>query len=292
VNNRFPVGQATEPHAITKEELEREERRKQLQREIAQSVTTDTPISPFIQRIDLSELKPNTTYEHNYISLRVESLNLKELHGDQRCMICRCSGLGAACPLSAISDSETQIKQESPSDLYLNVQLFNHYANDTIIKVDKIINIGKFKTGPTQSNFGQNISERDDTIDNSRYIGFDVIVNYENLQSPQSNNKTAPRPLIPFVSVTDMIEEPLEPYVETAPSPEVRLDGGDEKSKPDFEVNVRAGAGAVASTKAPKTEIDGTILDHDCKKIRLGSEGVASTASGRSTPHQTLTKTQ
>ena len=47
LNDRFPSRQASEqaPHAPTKEELEREERRKQLQREIAQSITKDLFIS-------------------------------------------------------------------------------------------------------------------------------------------------------------------------------------------------------------------------------------------------------
>lgn len=292
--HRYPISQSADsrqlPHVLTKEELEREERRKQLQREIAQSITKDTPMSPFIQRLDLNELKPETTYEHNYITLQVKSIEIGDQtsnnvnsvvspNSDRKCLNCKCFGVddGTLSPASPTS----QDLATTPSQIYLNVQLYNQYANDKLIKVDKIINVGKFKTGsPILGS-----SETDAKLDGIKHLGFDVIVNYDDSSSlgrnSGSNNRR--RPLIPFISVTDTIEKPIDPYVEMAPSPadssEVKPVGAIASDNDSLKVNVRAGTIAPPTAhKTPKVELEDVIVDHDSKRPKLGAASATTTS--------------
>lgn len=181
---------------VTKEDLERENRRKQLQREIAESITQDTMISPFMERIQASELEADSVYEENYISLKIKHVDHTN---EKKHLVCRCHTM--------------DIDEESPV-LYVNVHLHGDYASTSLLKNGKIINIGKFKTGParpTRGGGGDMIGDISEISDND-WVGFDVIVKYD--EQRKTSNLS---PLIPFVSITDMIEKPTEPFVEMAP---------------------------------------------------------------------------
>lgn len=191
------------PIVISKEELEQEERRKRLQREIAESITTDVMISPFIQRLELDELKADSVYDQNYITLKIKNVE-RYKQSNERHLVCKCCGT-----------------HDSMTKLYLNVHLFDEYASDSLVKAEKMINVAKFRTsGPTlvsdNNNDGGDRGGGDPGIN---WIGFDVIVKYDGKEP-----KAGHRPLIPFVSITDMIEKPTEPFVEMSPpSPIVEI---------------------------------------------------------------------
>lgn len=246
------------PLVVSIEELEREERRLQLQREIAQSITTDTMISPFIQRLELDQLKPNLVYAQNYITLKIKKIERKSQqhhhhhhnnsnnssnnHDGQaksRHLVCKCHEIGSD------SNSDT-------TNIHLNVHLFNEYADESLVKVDKIINIAKFRTGPaistttissssssspsslTPDNSNKQTSNEECFGDDSsvRWANFDVIVRYDDESASPSSLRSSPsvangggdgRPLIPFVTINDMIEKPTEPYVEMSPPSPISL---------------------------------------------------------------------
>lgn len=230
-------------NVMTKEDIEREERRKQLQRELSHSITTDKMISPFLQRLELDELKPSSIYEQNYITLRVNRVsvtkqqattnnnnNKNEDDSDNilgKHIVCSCSSIDDS--LLGPMDKDDILALEH-NKIHLNVHLFDEFANEKLIKVDKIMNIAKFKTGPAISELKSSSSspstEVTKTSDHCPNLNFDVIVKYDDsLSSLSSRSSTATitsdsnrkKPLIPYVCITDMIEEPTDPYVEMPP---------------------------------------------------------------------------
>lgn len=285
LNQSYGSATPSKSTVISKEEREREERRMLLHRDASQSITTDTLISPFMQRLRLDELKPDSVYEHNYITLRIKQVQLPD--ADCRLLCCTCSSVDHSLP-------EHRVK----------VRLHNDYADISKVKEGKIISIAKFKTGPligsishdddneiikltsssqadstatashdngsstttikpipsaqmygsgnaptvnttTNNNSSESSAtsgrtstsikaehgnqkstlerssidsdDKNHPLTSSLDVGheiktlpFNVIV----ASSGTSNNKSL---LIPFVSITDMIEQPTEPYVEMSP---------------------------------------------------------------------------
>lgn len=149
------------PAAVSKEEQELDERRMKLHRGVSESITSDTIISPFLERLELEDLEPDSVYEHNYITLRIKEV---EQSDDSKALNCVCSSTDGL-----------------PSGCRVNVCLHDEYANQSLVKPDKIISIAKFRTGP------------------SKPPCIDVIVKYE---EPQR---------VPFVTTTNMIEHLSDP---------------------------------------------------------------------------------
>lgn len=144
-NQRVASGapQANEkPTVVTKEELEQEERRLLQYRQIGNSITTNTMISPFMQRLQLDELDCNAVYEHNYITLKI--IEVKEYYKGQL-LLCYAKNADSICP-----------------DHYVNVRLHNEYANSELVKPGKILSIAKFRTGIPDTSV--DTSESDSTI--------------------------------------------------------------------------------------------------------------------------------
>lgn len=144
LNQHIAAGATLKPQVITKEEREREERRLLLHREISQSITTNTLMSPFIQRVQLDELQCDSVYEHNYITLKI-----KEVKKSTTGQLLLCLGQSA--------DTEC-------SNHCVNVRLHNEYADADLVKPGKILSIGKFRTGPTIATV-----ELDDEDSNSKH---------------------------------------------------------------------------------------------------------------------------
>lgn len=167
--------------------------RKALHRDSSQSITTNTIMSPFVQRIQLTELKPDSAYEHNYILLRIEKVEQSQSGG--RLLTCICQ---------STEDST------ATSDQSISVQLYGEYANTSLVKPGKIISIAKFRTGPAvDTGGGDGTVKMEEGGDEARVGGLDFSII---VASPSLSR----RPLIPFVSITDMIEQPTEPHVETS----------------------------------------------------------------------------
>lgn len=297
----------SKPNVITREEREQEEKRLLLHRDISESITTNIMISPFMQRLQIDELEPDSIYEHNYITLKIEEV---EQSHNRRLLSCSCVGV------------------ENHDTVYaITVKLHNEYADTDIVKEGKILSITKFRTSSLHSSYDEqggsesnrlsnhaqqatshNIankscmnsgklspsmatqSQEESTpvqipsptstsikIETHDYRGrpspsssvtpsdhefsshttprkpkceadktetghtillpFYIIVKYDELveRSTSNSNKGASlaiarsaspigsasvyrRPVIPFISVSDMIEQPIEPYVEICPS--------------------------------------------------------------------------
>lgn len=220
-----PAGGGVKPtNVVSKEELEREERHNKLQRDTAQSITTDTMISPFIQRIAIHELAPMKVYDQNYITLRIVKLGQKQQASSAndhmlRCLCCR-AGQNDEIECANIDG------EDDGSNFFIEVCLHGPYANESLLKPGKIINIAKFRTGPTSTTMKDDV----DNHDGVRWVPFNVIVKYEDSEQaslsttisggavPTASRKT---PLIPFVSINDVIEQPTEPYVR---NPDDQLD--------------------------------------------------------------------
>jgi hypothetical protein len=219
-------------NVLSKEDIEREERRKQLRRDTSRSITTDTMISPFMQRLSVDELKPSKVYDQNYITLKIEKVTREQQAGDARaCVMCQCSTVSFD---DEADDDDDDIK---PSGI-INVRLYDEYADEKLLEVGKILNIAKFKTGSDRPT-GNHAGEPADN--NLKWYNFDVIVGYDEIDSaalaspppfpslpitpPLPSPSTTMNgganqrkmPLIPFVSITSMIEQPTEPFVEMAP---------------------------------------------------------------------------
>lgn len=135
------------PAAPSKEEQEREERRMMLHRDSASSITTDTMISPFMQRLHLDELEPDSVYEHNYITLKIKQV---EQSSNGRLLICLCQSI------------------DSPNKR-INVRLYNEYADTSLVKPEKIMSIAKFRTGPVIDN-EPNAPKDNNNIDSPLYL--------------------------------------------------------------------------------------------------------------------------
>lgn len=281
LNQSYGSATPSKSTVISKEEREREERRMLLHRNASQSITTDTLISPFMQRLRLDELKPDSVYEHNYITLRIKQVQLPD--ADCRLLCCTCSSVDHSLPGKRVK-----------------VKLYNDYADISKVKEGKIISIAKFKTGPiigsishdddheineptsssqadpaatashdndsttttikpipsaqmygsgnapTTNNKSSESSatsgktstsikvehgnqrstlkrSSNDSDDNNHPLTSSLNVGHEIKTLPfnvivessgTSNNRSL---LIPFVSITDMIEQPTEPYVEMSP---------------------------------------------------------------------------
>jgi len=273
---------------ISKEDRDREDRRLLLHRNIKESITTDTIISPFMQRLRLEDLEPDSVYEHNYITLRIMAI---EQSHPGKLLVCRC-----------------QSEDDSPINYSANVRLYNEYADTSLVKPQKIISIAKFRTGPATLADGEQSgsegrssispapassispmngnaqpksiqtaqidnseinkpcvgakdevgddsptiidpvdtetesisSQSSSSISNITELPFHVIVKYDELvERSTSNSNKGPhaatstsiggssvtrRHMIPFVSITDMIEQPTEPYVEMSSPTPTKLD--------------------------------------------------------------------
>lgn len=163
-------GALNHPTVISKEEREREEKRISLLRDTSQSITTDTPLSPFMQRLQMNELEPDSVYEHNYITLRIKEVELPD--ANSRLLICACNTV-----------------DQFPSEYSIKVELYSDYADTSLIKKGKIINVAKFKTGPLIKSVGR----EDDHIET---LPYNVIVKSEER-------------FIPFVSITDVPDSVL-----------------------------------------------------------------------------------
>lgn len=227
-NSTHPAGKvattgSAKPNVMSKEEREREERRLLLHRDISESITTNTMISPFIQRLTIDELEPDSLYEHNYITLRIKKV---EQSHNRRLISCDC----------------IEIDGETNATHAVSVKLHNEYADVDILKEGKILSITKFRTGPHMAT----IDDESSLVRGNEHmitLPFTVIVKYDELveRSTSNSNKGAisaatttttaiarsaspsgasvnRRPVIPFISVSDMIEQPEEPFVEMCPS--------------------------------------------------------------------------
>lgn len=234
-NSTHPAGKvattaSARPNVMSKEEREREEKRLLLHRDISESITTNTMISPFIQRLAISELEPDSLYEHNYITLRILEVEQSQ---NRRLISCHC----------------TEVDANSNTAHAVVVKLHNEYANVDILKEGKILSITKFRTSP-QGASSEDESCLESTDEHRITLPFNVIVRYDELveRSTSNSNKgallstsptttaigrsTSPsggasvnrRPVIPFISVSDMIEQPEEPFVELCPSSPTRSD--------------------------------------------------------------------
>lgn len=242
-------------NVVSKEDIEREERRKQLRREISQSITTDTMISPFMQRLSIEELKPSAIYDQNYITLRIEKVTPMQRAeggaGGASHVVCKCSRVSLEDETD--DDDDDDGDDEKNSTTFINVHLYDEYANESLLKVGKILNVAKFKTGPdTPTGNHADSGHVGPPPDDARWVHFDVIVRYtddsagkaagSSLLAPppmaptQSSSEVAASsgssqlkaPMIPFVSITDMIEQPIEPFVEMPPpSPPPQLPNRD-----------------------------------------------------------------
>lgn len=289
---------------ISKEEKELEAKRMLLQREISESITDSKLVSPFMQRLCLDELKPDSVYEHNYITLRIKRIG-RSTNGQLAHCLCEST--------EDVYDDDNN-NQDPPVNKFktVSVRLYNEYAETPLIKPEKLISIAKFKTSPLmpwQDSEGDNIDEsratppttlntnNNDKITNdndnkcgflntnttnttnsnefisnnintnNKRLPFMVIVKYDefnkNVNKSTSSSgtfaasssyrldegvggacdvsgdsssatssvtitlrRTSRRPLIPFISITDMIEQPVEPFVEMGPSSPVHNSSG------------------------------------------------------------------
>lgn len=269
------AGQVVRANVMSKEEVEREEKRKQLQRELSQSISNTNMISPFLQRLELEQLKHSSVYELNYVTMRIESITRLKQAADSPStttttttpgtaqqsasqgghLICRCSSTDDA----AGADEDANDQSAGSKKLYLNVHLYNEFARDDLVKVGKIMSVAKFRTGPprarldatppptTRAANGGSAApalaaavDDDDELSNGERAGqqldFDVIVRYDgsnpsNQTGAASGSAAKKRPLIPYVCITDMIEEPTDPYVD-APLPSPPLPSQLQQPKP------------------------------------------------------------
>lgn len=249
-------------NVVSKEEKEREARRVLLRRDIRESITTNTKISPFMQRIDLDELKADSDYEHNYITLRLKSCFEKVDQDDSQILYCLAHGI-----------DKSSIQQ------HVTIKLYNEYADSRLIQRGKMISIGKFRTSPIggqnrtfeTTNDGSEIADITCAPDAETFTGnrsnqtaqsdnnseiktslnsiksgdfktststevpsklnilpFHIIVKCDDtyiakgpsLPTTSSSIRTSlnRRLLMPFISITDMIEQPIEPFVEMSTS--------------------------------------------------------------------------
>lgn len=284
---------------VSKEEKELEAKRMLLQREISESITDNRLISPFMQRLCLDELRPDSVYEHNYITLRIKRIGRSTNGHLAHCL----------CESTDDVDDDDNNNQDPPVNKYktVSVRLYNEYAETPLLKPEKLISIAKFKTSPlmpwqesesdnmdesrstppttfscndndnkTTTNDNDNKSgslntnttnpnEVNNNINNNtnnnddKRLPFMVIVKYDEFNKNANKStsslgnfaasssyrldervggacddggdsssatssvtitlrRTARRPLIPFISITDMIEQPVEPFVEMGPS--------------------------------------------------------------------------
>lgn len=277
-------GSPSKSTVVSKEDREREERRISLHRDTSQSITTNTLISPFMQRLQLDELEPDSIYEHNYITLRIKDLEIPD--ANSRLLCCTCNS----------------VDQSLGSEHSVKVELYSDYADISLVKRGKIINIAKFKTGPLIESVSQDDNDKTDissnsqadstttTIATSSSISTTISTATGSTRASHDNGllptksipsaqmygsgdsstttavsheiKTLPfnvivkpddrRLLIPFVSITDMIEKPTEPYVEMPPPSPKDDDHRITKDNNDHE-----------NMKSKKLKM--TSTDRDCK---------------------------
>lgn len=175
-----------------KEERKYDEKRLQMRRETKRSITTDTPLSPFLEQIHISELQPNSTYEHNYISLDI----LKVVQSNEAPLL--------TCLCQARSDPGDSDDASMNSTYQIYVTLYDEYSDVSKVRPGKSISIAKFRTSSKLE-----IEDEHDSPSN-KLLPFSVIIKYVPVQGEGSKNDRDP--LIPFVSVTDMIESHEQCY--------------------------------------------------------------------------------
>lgn len=271
--DRTPSAQqaaAKAANVMSKEDIEREEGRKRLQRELSHSITTDAMISPFLQRLELENLKHSSVYEQNYITLKIESVTKVKQQA--------VAGATSISPQSGPKDGQTNGHiicrcsgtDSSNRDLFLTVHLHDEFACEKIVKVDKIMSIAKFKTGPPKfQGSTETDSKRSTTnggsssnsLNNERreQIDFDVIVRYDgpapSASTASGGSATYRKPVIPYVCITDMIEEPTDPYVEM-PLPSAPLPPQIQQPEP-YIPETSSGSGASGRYAEAKVHLDG-----------------------------------
>lgn len=191
------------PVVKTKEQREREERRKRLHRELSSSITnnTNTVISAFLQRKHLDELEPETIYKHEYIVLKI----LSQLNGTKF------------------------LGQDAVSELKVQVDLAKEFANEAMIVPGKFMNLGKFKTGPKiEPTISVAISNSptgtaghaklEPDTPTQQLLPFEVIAKTTTITNPLGGMPRF-KPIVPFVSITDKVDQPQEPYVQSSAGP-------------------------------------------------------------------------
>lgn len=201
---------ARQQTVITKEEREQDQRRMMLHRGEFDSLTTGTMISPFLQRLRIDELKPNSTYEHNYITMKIKRANITGPTG--RSMTCFCQAiddedLTTPTKLGIKASGSPESVSPDPPAFDVMLQLMDSYANPDIVKDGKIISVSKFKTGPSTSHLIIEAANPDPSHPS------------DGATSSGEASSTSRRPLVPFVCISDMIEQPTEPYVEMSACP-------------------------------------------------------------------------
>lgn len=189
------TGQSCSKLASTKEEQERDERRNSLRRSITDSITTGTLVSPFLQRFGLDKLEPNKLYEYEYVTLLIKQVNesISCSQPERRMLTCLCQDVD-------IHDAERLGK-------LINVELYDEYADSTLVKPGKMISIAKFRSLA--------INPSADIETTATTLPFTVIVS-------KSESPDRKHPVVPFISITEMIERPIDPYVEMMPSPKAQ----------------------------------------------------------------------
>lgn len=304
--------------SLTKEEQDRDERRRLLRRNIADSITTGTLVSPFLQRLDLGELEPSSTYEHNYVTLMIKQVNAVSLiqPNTGKVLSCLCQ------------DVDTNLTDKPGKSV--KVEMYDEYADSSLVRSGKMISIAKFSTSPVRRDGDiQSFVNTDTTTSTTTAaaddddlkpttnptLPFTVIVRFDehsveqqqllqhhhhqqatrsrsnstNRSSSQStasgsttnNNSTSTtnnnnynnsnqtdkspergQPLVPFISITEMIEQPIDPYVEMMPSPNAN----------------NGGNGVVATSKYGNRDdhhnqiddgVHGGDENHDTKKLKF-----------------------
>lgn len=194
-----------------------EEKRANFRRDRASSITSNAQMSPFMERILVNELKPSKIYSQNYIVLQIKQVELAK-HATPK-------GYSsvATCMCESIDHLSTEGVDNSNQLQKVKLLLYDEYSNETLLKPNKYIGVGKFKTGPLdesapiklqdhqQSNKKQSTVSPKDSA--KQLLPYSVIAQYDE-NCLVGTNKI---PLMPFVNITDMIEQPSEPYVEMSP---------------------------------------------------------------------------
>lgn len=217
------------PAVLTKEEREREERRLMLHRSIEQSITTNTAVSPFMQRLRLDELEPGITYEHNYLMMRIKSIRP---NSDSKLMTCRCEST-----------------DETDAVSHVTLQLWDEYARPDLIKPGKIINIAKFRTSLDAD--GDEYSESDSECNKIDHV-------QDNKHDPGTNNGASIiekdlRNSTPISVITAKIEPGLTTSKQR--SPRIASPNNSHDSSGDsFKMNP---PGGIATCKPSPTNVSG-----------------------------------
>lgn len=210
---------------LEREERQWEEKRRKLVRDRANSITINSSMSPFMERLPLNEIQASRIYPYNYILLKVNKAEQVDSHHERRLeCICEAHHDDHSSSLEQFNVIDQILDQEMTA-LGVNVLLYEEYSNLNLIKPGKILGIGKFRTGSlikrasispgANSKFNispQPGSSRPDT--SMKMMPFNIIVRYDEACTFGSNRL----PLVPFLNVSDhTVEQIEEPYVDQPP---------------------------------------------------------------------------